>query len=132
LWFDFLAALDFNTDTLVAETLFRYGACLKFMIAVIETGGKQYKVAVGDKVKIEKLSGEAGAAVAFDKILLVADGDSAKIGQPYVSGASVTANILEQGRDKKKIVFRYHSKTRYRKKKGHRQHFTEVQIENIK
>ncbi len=102
------------------------------MFAVIETGGKQYKVAVGDKVKIEKLTGEAGAAIVFDKILLVGDGETAKIGQPYVSGASVAAKVLAQGRDKKKIVFRYHSKTRYRKKKGHRQHFTEVAIENVK
>lgn len=100
--------------------------------AVIETGGKQYKVAAGDIVRIEKLEVAEEAAVIFDKILLVGDGETAKIGQPYVSGAGVTAKVLEQGRDKKKIVFRYHSKNRYRKMKGHRQPFTEVQIENIK
>lgn len=110
--------------------------------AVIETGGKQYKVAVGDIVRIEKLSAQGGPAlggdaevnevVSFDNVLLVGDGETAKIGQPYVSGASVAAKVLEQGRDKKKIVFRYHSKTRYRKKKGHRQPFTEVVIESIK
>lgn len=100
--------------------------------AVIETGGKQYKVAVGDIVRIEKLDVTEEAAVSFDNVLLVGDGETAKIGQPYVSGASVAAKVLEQGRDKKKIVFRYHSKTRYRKKKGHRQPFTEVVIESIK
>lgn len=109
--------------------------------AVIETGGKQYKVAAGDIVRIEKLSAqggpalggdaEAGEAITFDKILLVGDGQTVKIGQPYVSGAIVTAKVLEQGRDKKKIVFRYHSKTRYRKMKGHRHPFTEVEITKI-
>ncbi len=100
--------------------------------AVIETGGKQYKVAVGDKVKIEKLNVEAEGAAVFDKILLTVDGETVKIGQPYVSGASVQAKVLCQARDKKKIIFSYHSKTRYRKKKGHKQPFTEVQIESVK
>lgn len=101
------------------------------MFAVIETGGKQYKVSVGQKIKIEKLGAEAGGNFVFDKVLLVADGEEVKIGTPYVSGAKVEVKVLKQGRDKKKIVFRYHSKTRYRKKKGHRQPFTEVEITKI-
>lgn len=100
------------------------------MFAVIETGGKQYKVSEGDKLKIEKVS--AKDALVFDKVLLVSEGDNLKIGIPYVSGAEVHAKILKTDRAKKKIVFRYHSKTRYRKLKGHRQPFTEVEITAIK
>lgn len=96
--------------------------------AVIEAGGKQYRVAVGDKIKVEKLSAPEGENFFFDKVLLVARGKEIKTGTPYVKDAKVEAKILKQGRDKKKIVFRYHSKTRYRKKKGHRQQFTEVEI----
>lgn len=96
--------------------------------AIIQTGGKQYKVSAGEKIKIEKLITQAGEGVVFDKILLTADGEDVKIGTPYVEGAKVEGKVLKQGREKKKIVFRYHSKTRYRKKKGHRQNFTEVEI----
>lgn len=110
--------------------------------AVIETGGKQYKVSAGQKIKVEKLNAAEGENFVFDKVLLVATqrGQEAakrgndwevKIGTPYVSGAKAGAKVLKQGRDKKKIVFRYHSKTRYRKKKGHRQHFTEVEIVSL-
>ena len=98
------------------------------MFAIIETGGKQYKVTAGQKIKIEKLNFNAGEKAVFDKVLLKADDDKVLIGQPYVEGATVEAKVLKQGRDKKKIVFRYHSKTRYRKKKTHRQSFTEVEI----
>ncbi len=97
--------------------------------AIIESGGKQYKVSAGQKLKVEKLNAEAGGNVAFDKVLLTADGDTVKIGAPYVAGATVEAKVIREARDKKKIVFRYHSKTRYRKLKGHRQYFTEVEIE---
>lgn len=96
--------------------------------AIIETGGKQYRVAAGDKVRVEKLNAKDGESFAFDKVLLVAEGDKVEIGTPHVSGAKVEAKVLRQARDKKKIVFKYHSKTRYRKKKGHRQPFTEVEI----
>ncbi|NCO15470.1 MAG: 50S ribosomal protein L21 [Parcubacteria group bacterium] len=96
--------------------------------AIIQTGGKQYRVSPGQKVKIEKIEGAQDAILSFDKVLLIGDGDNIKVGTPYVEAAKVEAKILKQGRDKKKIVFRYHSKTRYRKKKGHRQHFTEVEI----
>ena len=96
--------------------------------AIIQTGGKQYKVSSGAKLKIEKLNVQTGDSVVFDKILLTADGEDVKIGTPYIEGAKIEGKILKQGRDKKKIVFRYHSKTRYRKKKGHRQDYTEVKI----
>jgi large subunit ribosomal protein L21 len=99
--------------------------------AVIETGGKQYRVAVGQRIRVEKLNAVEDAAFLFDKILLRADGDKVEIGTPYVSGAKVEAKVLRQARDRKKIVFKYHSKTRYRKKKGHRQSFTEVEIAKI-
>ena len=102
------------------------------MIAVIETGGKQYKVSPGQKIKVERLEGAEGANLNFDKVLLIADEKEVKIGAPYVDGAKVEAKIIKQGRDKKKIVFRYHSKTRYRKKKGHRQHYTEAEIVNLR
>jgi len=98
--------------------------------SIIETGGKQYKVSDGQKLKVEKLEAEAGDSIVFDKVLLVVDGENIKIGTPYVEGAKVEAKISKQGRDKKKIVFKYHSKTRYRKKKGHRQSFTEAEILN--
>jgi len=100
--------------------------------AIIQTGGKQYRVAAGDKIKVEKLSAEGGENFIFDKVLLAANEKEIKIGTPYVEGAKVEAKILRQGKGDKKIVFRYHSKTRYRKKKGHRQQFTEVEILNLK
>lgn len=96
--------------------------------AVVESGGKQYRVAAGDKIKVEKLDTPEGSDFAFDKVLLRADGDKTEIGTPYITGAKVKAKVLRQARDKKKIVFKYHPKTRYKKKKGHRQHFTEVEI----
>ena len=99
--------------------------------AVIETGGKQYRVSVGEKLKVEKLGAEEGSSVSFDKVLLVADGEHVQVGAPYVANAVVHAKVTRVARDRKKIVFRFHSKTRYRKKKGHRQHFTEVEIEKI-
>ncbi len=102
------------------------------MFAVIETGGKQYKVAPGQKLKIEKLETPAGDALVFDKVLLVADADNVKVGAPYVSGASVEAKVARQGHNKTVIVFKYSSKSRYRKRKGHRQKFTEVEIVGIK
>ncbi len=97
-------------------------------ISVIHTGGKQYKVSAGTVLTVEKLEGEAGDKVVFDKVLLEGEGAQVKIGTPYIEGAKVTGTITEQGRDEKKIVFRYHSKTRYRKLKGHRQPHTKVTI----
>ncbi|MEK7590114.1 MAG: 50S ribosomal protein L21 [Patescibacteria group bacterium] len=100
--------------------------------AVIKTGGKQYKVSSGSKLKIEKLDAKEGEVVVFDNVLLTAKGEGVEIGAPYVNGVKVEARVTKQGRNKKQIVFRYHSKVRYRKKKGHRQNFTEVEITNIK
>lgn len=99
--------------------------------AVIETGGKQYKVAEGDQIKIEKLALKENDFVLFDKVLLKADDNNILIGTPYLKDAKVEAKVLKQGRDRKKIVFKYHSKTRYRKKKGHRQAYTLIEITKI-
>jgi len=104
---------------------------MEHMFAVIETGGKQYKVSPGDKIKVEKLNAQAGGNLVFDKVLLVSDESNLKLGRPYIDGAKVDAKVVRQARDRKKIVFKYHSKTRYRKKKGHRQHFTEAEITKI-
>lgn len=99
--------------------------------AIIKTGGKQYAVKPGDKIKIEKLSGEAGSSVQFAEVLLTADDNGVNIGTPTVPGAKVEGKVLRQARDRKKIIFKYHSKTRYHRKKGHRQHFTEVEIVKV-
>ncbi len=103
------------------------------MFAVIKTGGKQYKVAEGDKLLIEKLDQPIGAEFDFEEVLLIGNAsiDNAKIGTPLVEGAKVTARVLEQGRADKKIVFKFTHKTRYKKKKGHRQPYTKVEILQI-
>lgn len=97
--------------------------------AVIKTGGKQYKVAEGDVLVIEKLKAQK-EEVEFSEVLLVVNGEI-KIGKPFLPAAKVTAKVLEEGKSKKKMVFRYKSKTRYKKKKGHRQPYTKVQITKI-
>jgi large subunit ribosomal protein L21 len=99
--------------------------------AVIRTGGKQYLVRPGQKLKIEKLDAAEGGMVAFGDVLLTADGDAVRIGAPYVAGARVDAKVLRQARAKKVIVFKYRPKARHRTKRGHRQHFTEVEIAAI-
>ena len=93
---------------------------------VILTGGKQYLVSPGQELKIEKLPAAVGEQVVFDKVLMTIDGAEVKIGDPYLKDISLTAEVLSQAKDSKKVVFRYHSKTRYRKTKGHRQSFTKV------
>ncbi len=100
------------------------------MFAVIRTGGKQYKVAKDDVVSIEKLEGDAGAAVSFDEVLMVG-GDAVKAGAPLVSGASVKAEIVEQGRGPKVIAFKKRRRKDSRSKRGHRQAFTTVKITEI-
>lgn len=102
------------------------------MYAVIKTGGKQYRVAEGDTVKIEKLAGDAGDAVTFDDVLLVGGDDGVKVGSPLVSGASVTGEVVAQDRNKKIIVFKKKRRQGYRRKAGHRQHVTVVRITGIK
>ena len=102
--------------------------------AVIQTGGKQYKVSVGDTIKIEKLVGEhkEGDKITFDKVLLVDNGKDTTIGTPFIAGAKVEAELVEIGRTKKIIVVKYKPKSRYLIRQGHRQHFFKVKILGIK
>ena len=101
------------------------------MQAIIVTGGKQYKVSEGDTLFIEKLPVEAGDAVTFDKVLAVLDGDKATIGTPVVSGATVEATTVKNGKGKKIRIFKYNPKQGYRKRQGHRQPYTKVEITKI-
>ena len=102
------------------------------MYAVIETGGKQYRASVGDKFRVEKIPGETKTEIIFDKVLAVGgEGTEAKFGSPYLTGARVTAEILEQARADKVFVFKYKSKKNIRKMRGHRQYYTEVIVRNI-
>ncbi len=100
------------------------------MYAIITTGGKQYKVSEGDVITIEKLGVEAGEKVTFDQVLAVSN-DGLKVGNPTVDGATVEASVVENGRGKKVIVYKYKRKTGYHKKNGHRQSYTKVKIEAI-
>ncbi len=100
------------------------------MYAVFETGGKQYKAGKGDVVFVEKLEAEIGKSVSFDA-LVVSDGDNVMIGTPTVKGAKVKAKVIAQGKEKKVVVFKYKSKENYRKKQGHRQPFTKIEITGI-
>ena len=100
------------------------------MYAIIATGGKQYKVSEGDIIKVERLGAAAGEAVTFDQVLAVCDGEL-KAGNPTVAGASVSATVVEEGKGKKVIVYRYKRKTGYHKKNGHRQIYTAVKIDKI-
>ncbi|MEJ2038595.1 MAG: 50S ribosomal protein L21 [Desulfosarcinaceae bacterium] len=101
------------------------------MYAVVATGGKQYKVEEGEVLRFEKLTGEIGDEVTFDQVLMVSDGEDVRIGQPVVEGATVKGSIVEQGKNKKIIVFKYKRRKRYRRKQGHRQPFTAVKISAI-
>jgi len=103
-----------------------YGILLPVMFAIIKTGGKQYKVEKGQRLKIEKL--DKTGEFSFDQVLLTSDGKSAEIGKPFISGATVEAKALGEVRGEKKITLTYHSKARVRRKKGHRQTYTEVEI----
>ncbi|RIW37686.1 50S ribosomal protein L21 [Bacillus salacetis] len=100
------------------------------MYAIIETGGKQIKVEKGQSIYIEKLAGNEGETVTFDKVLFVG-GDDVKVGSPLVDGATVTAKVEKQGRAKKLVVFKYKPKKNYRRKQGHRQPYTKVTIDSI-
>ena len=100
------------------------------MYGIIATGGKQYKVSEGDIINVEKLGVEAGETVRFDQVLAVSDNEM-KVGSAFVDGASVTASVVENGRGKKVIVYKYKRKTGYHKKNGHRQAYTKVKIEKI-
>ena len=102
------------------------------MYAVIETGGKQHKVSQGEYLRIDKVDAETGSEIVFDKVMLVkTDDDALKIGQPYVENASVTAEVVEQGKKKKIIVFKYKRKKNYQRTQGHRQQFSAIRITAI-
>lgn len=101
------------------------------MYAVIKTGGKQYRVTSGDKLKVEKLTADVGAEITFDQVLMVADGDNVKAGTPLVAGAAVKATVVSHGKGDKVRIFKMKRRKHYRKTQGHRQHYTEVQISGI-
>ncbi len=109
------------------------------MYAVIETGGKQYKVKAGDTVYVEKLPGKEGDVITFDRVLLVSDGKTPKLGQPVIAGAKVTGKVVEQltekgkthGRGPKVIIYKFRRRKNYRRKTGHRQSYTAVQINSV-
>jgi len=101
------------------------------MFAVVKTGGKQYRVAVGDVVKVEKLDGEVGKNITLDEVLMVGDDKGVKVGEPLIKGAAVTAEVLEQKKDKKIIVFKKKRRHNYRRKKGHRQEITVLRVKDI-
>ncbi|RJQ82719.1 MAG: 50S ribosomal protein L21 [Desulfobacteraceae bacterium] len=101
------------------------------MYAVIAAGGKQYRVEKGEILRVEKLEGDVGAEVAFEQVLMLGEGENVRIGRPVVEGASVKGHIVEQGKHKKILVFKYKRRKRYRRKQGHRQIFTAVRIDTI-
>lgn len=101
------------------------------MYAVFSSGGKQYKVKEGEILKLEKISGEVGAPVSFNKVLMFSDGEDVSIGKPILENVSIQGHIVEQGKAKKIIVFKYKRRKRYRRTQGHRQQFTAVKIDRI-
>jgi large subunit ribosomal protein L21 len=101
------------------------------MYAVIKTGGKQYKVAAGEKLKVESIPAEVGAEITLDQVLMVADGEKVSMGTPLVAGASVKATVVGHGRGDKVKIFKLRRRKHYRKTLGHRQNFTEIQINGI-
>ena len=101
------------------------------MYAVIKTGGKQYRVVSGEKLKIEQIAAEIGAEIVLDQVLMVADGEKVALGTPLVAGASVTAKVVSQGRSDKVRIFKLRRRKHYRKSQGHRQNYTEIEILDI-
>lgn len=101
------------------------------MIAIVETGGKQYKMAEGKYVDIELLDAQEGDSVSLDKVVMIVDGKKSTVGQPYVKGATIQGKILKNGRDKKVLVYKMRCKKGYRRKNGHRQNFSRLMVESI-
>jgi len=101
------------------------------MYAVVNTGGKQYKVQQGEVLRIEKIPGDVGSPVTFDRVMMFSDGETVSIGQPVLDNVAVEGHIVAQGKAKKILVFKYKRRKRYRRKQGHRQEFTAVQIDSI-
>lgn len=120
-----------KTIKLNVPAMARLGRGGKVMYAIIETGGKQYRVQEGDVIRVEKLNIADGEKVNFDKVLLVAEEGKLNVGKPYVDGAAVEGQIEGQGKAKKILIFKYKAKKDYRKKQGHRQPYTQVKIEKI-
>ena len=102
------------------------------MYAVIKTGGKQYRVASGEKIKVEQIPADIGTEITLDQVLMVADGDKVSVGAPLVAGATVTAKVIAQGRGEKVRIFKMRRRKHYQKRQGHRQTFTEIEIGAIK
>jgi len=101
------------------------------MYAVIETGGKQYRVAKGDELRVEKLPARVGDTISFDRVLLTSDGETVRVGRPYIENTKVLGRVARHDKDKKVVVFKYKRRKGYRRKNGHRQPFTLVKIEDI-
>jgi len=101
------------------------------MYAVIKTGGKQYRVAAGEKLKIEQIPADVGAQIVIDQVLMVGEGDAVKVGQPLVAGATVSATVVSHGRHDKIKIFKMRRRKHYQKHQGHRQNYTEIQINAI-
>ena len=101
------------------------------MHAVIKTGGKQYRVVTGEKLKIEQIPADVGTEITLDQILMVGEGESVQIGTPFLTGASVKATVLSQGRHDKVMIFKMRRRKHYQKHQGHRQNFTEIRIDGI-
>jgi len=101
------------------------------MYAVIKTGGKQYRVVAGEKIKVEQIPAEVGAEITLDQVLMVGEGESVKVGSPLVAGAKVVATVIAQGRHPKVNIFKMRRRKHYRKNQGHRQNYTEIQIGGI-
>jgi large subunit ribosomal protein L21 len=101
------------------------------MYAVIKTGGKQYRVAPGEKIKIEQIPADVGATIVLDQVLMVADGDAVQVGTPLVSGATVSATVMSHGRGVKVKIFKMRRRKHYQKTQGHRQNYTEIRVDAI-
>jgi large subunit ribosomal protein L21 len=101
------------------------------MYAVVKTGGKQYRVQSGESVRVELLAAQVGATVAFDKVLMVGEGEKVQVGTPFVAGAKVNATVVSHGRGEKEHIFKMRRRKHYRKSQGHRQSYTEVRIDDI-
>ena len=101
------------------------------MYAVVQTGGKQYRVAEGDTIKVEKLTADEGASIELEKVLMVTDGEDVKVGSPYVDGGKVTATVKSQGRGKKVKIIKFRRRKHHMKRQGHRQWYTELQVTGI-
>jgi len=101
------------------------------MYAVVKTGGKQYRVSAGNKLKVEQISADVGTEITLDQVLMIADGDAIKVGAPLLDGASVKAKVVAQGRGEKVQIFKMRRRKHYRKTQGHRQNYTEIEITGI-